>query len=105
MPESGAWLPNTVGAIGGGAEDLVHERELDLAEPLAAELGRQVGGPQPAALDLLLEGRDDLVQPVVVSSSRIVSSGHSSRLTNSVIQSRCSWNSGSVEKSQATPRT
>ena len=36
------------------AEDLVHEAELDLAEALAAELGRQVRRPQPALLDLLL---------------------------------------------------
>ena len=34
------------------AEDLVHEPELDLAEALAAELGRQVRGPQPARADL-----------------------------------------------------
>ena len=31
-----------------GPEDLVHQPELDLAEALAAELGRQMGGPQPA---------------------------------------------------------
>jgi hypothetical protein len=40
----------------------VHEAELDLAEALAAELGRQVRGPQPAALDLLLQRRVDAVE-------------------------------------------
>ena len=42
----------------GRAEDLVHQAELDLAEALAAEVGRQVGGPQAALLDLLLQRRD-----------------------------------------------
>ena len=40
-----------------GAEDLVHQAEADLAHALPAELGRQVGGPQPARLDLLLQRR------------------------------------------------
>jgi hypothetical protein len=44
------------------AEDLVHEAELDLAEALAAELGRQVRRPQPAALDLVLQRRVDAVE-------------------------------------------
>ena len=48
LPESGAWLPNALGANGELPEDLVHEAELDLAEALAAELGSQVRRPQPA---------------------------------------------------------
>ena len=44
------------------AQDLVHEAELDLAEALPAEVGRQVRGPQPAALDLLLQRRVDAVE-------------------------------------------
>ena len=47
------------------AEDLVHEAELDLAEALAAEVGRQVGGPQAALLDLLLERRDGALEAVL----------------------------------------
>ncbi len=47
-----------------GAEDLVHQPEAHLAHALAAELGRQVGGPQPALLDLLLQRRDRLAQTV-----------------------------------------
>ena len=65
LPESGAALPNTDGANGGRAEDLVHQAELDLAEALAAEVGRQVRGPQPALLDLLLERRDHALEAVL----------------------------------------
>ena len=48
--------PRRVAAL---AEDLVHQPELDLAEPAAAELRRQVRGPQALLLDLLLERRGD----------------------------------------------
>ena len=40
-----------------GAEDLVHEAELDLAEPLAPELGIEVCRPQILSLDLLPQRR------------------------------------------------
>jgi hypothetical protein len=43
-------------------QDLVHQPELDLAEALAAEVRRQVRGPQSAALDLLLQRRVDAVE-------------------------------------------
>ncbi len=46
------------GRVRRGAEDLVHEAEPDLAEALPAEVRRQVRGPQPALLDLLLERLD-----------------------------------------------
>ena len=42
-------------AVHGLAEDLVHQAELDLAEPEPAHVRRQVGGPQALALDLLLQ--------------------------------------------------
>src|SRR5205807_9338998 len=45
-----------------GSEDLVHEAELELAEPLAAELGIEVRGPQPALLDLLLQRLVDAIE-------------------------------------------
>ena len=45
-----------------GPEDLVHQPELDLAEALAAELGRQMRGPQPVLLDLLLQRRVDAIE-------------------------------------------
>ena len=62
LPESGALLPKTSGASERPTEDLVHQSQADLAEPHAAELGREVGGPQPSALDLVLEGPDERAQ-------------------------------------------
>src|SRR5258708_2499046 len=38
-----------------GAQDLVHQAELALSVALPAVLGREVAGPEPAGLDLLLE--------------------------------------------------
>ena len=58
LPESGAPLPNTTGAYGLRAEDLVHEAELDLAEALAAEIGREVRRPQLLLAHLLLQRGD-----------------------------------------------
>ena len=47
------------------AEDLVHQAELDLAEALAAEVGRQVRRPQAALADLLLQRRDRALEAVL----------------------------------------
>ena len=58
LPESGAWLPNATGANGLEPRISCMQAELDLAEALAAELGRQVGGPQAALAHLLLQRRD-----------------------------------------------
>ena len=41
-------------------QDLVQQGQLELAVALAAELGTEVGGPQPLAANLLLQGVDDL---------------------------------------------
>ncbi len=49
------------------AEDLVEQRELELAVALAAELGAEVGRPQALAPDLLLEGVDD--RPTLAASA------------------------------------
>ena len=88
-----------------GAEDLVHQAEADLAHALAAELLGQVGGPQAALLDLLLQRAPCArISPSRPSSGQIVSSGQISRRTRSRIQSSCSWKSGSVEKSQLIAR-
>ena len=48
------------------AEDLVQQAELDLAVALPAELGRQVGGPQAAGADLVLERLDRPLEAVHV---------------------------------------
>src|SRR5690349_2696279 len=48
-----------------GAEDLMHQPELDLAESLAAELGIEVRRPQAALADLLGERRNRAFEPVV----------------------------------------
>src|SRR5262249_48201082 len=47
------------------AEDLVEQRQLELPVSLPAELGTEVGGPQPALPDLLLQRVDDLPQAFV----------------------------------------
>ena len=84
-----------------GAEDLVHETQTDLSQALAAELRRQVRGPQPPRLDLLLQRRERSPPGHrCPSSCQIASSGQISRRTKSAIQSSCSWKSVSVEKSQ-----
>ena len=71
LPESGAWLPKALGAERRGAEDLVHEAELDLAEALAAELGRQVRRPQAALAHLLLQRRQRAVELRTVEVERL----------------------------------
>jgi hypothetical protein len=58
----GRLVAERVGREGRRAEDLVHEAELDLAEALPAEVGRQMRRPQPAALDLVLQRRVDAVE-------------------------------------------
>src|SRR5439155_16581706 len=40
---------------GGAAEDLVHQRELDLSEAAPAQLGTEMAGPQPALPDDALQ--------------------------------------------------
>jgi hypothetical protein len=47
------------------AEDLVEQRQLELAVALAAELGAQVGGPQVLAPHLGLQRVDDLAPGLV----------------------------------------
>ena len=47
------------------AEDLVEQRQLQLAVALPAELGAEVGRPQPLAAHLLLQRVDDLAAGVV----------------------------------------
>ena len=44
------------------AEDLVHQAELDLAEALTAELGRQVSRPEALLPDLLVQRRVDPIE-------------------------------------------
>ena len=101
MPESGAWLPKANGANGDRAEDLVHQAELDLAEALAAELGRQVRGPQPALLDLLLQRRDSAVEAVLVELAEDRLDRPDLRAHEVAHPVELRWNSGSVEKSHA----
>ena len=48
------------GRPGGSAEDLVEQRELQLAVALPAELGPEVRGPEPLAPHLLLQRVDGL---------------------------------------------
>ncbi len=78
----------------------MHQAEPDLAEAASAELGRKVRGPQPAALDLLLQGADQLTHRVVVERDGLEREDLSR--TKLRIHASCSSNSGSVEKSHAT---
>ena len=86
--------------VRGLAQDLVHQAQLDLAEPTSAQLRWKVRSPQPPALDLLLEGFDGLEHGVVAQGQGL--EGKSSSRTTWRIQASCSSNSGSVEKSHAT---
>ena len=45
LPVSGAWQPKTIGAHADAAQDLVQQRQLQLAVALAAELGPEVAWP------------------------------------------------------------
>ena len=76
----------------------MHQAELDLAEALAAELGVEVRRPQAALLDLLLQRRHR-AHRAARSRGRASRAARSPRGRTSRIQSRCAWNSGSVEKS------
>ena len=87
-----------------GPEDLVHQPELDLAEALPAELGRQVRGPQAALLDLLLQRRVDAVEVGLVRRSSIVLDRPHLLAHELAHPLELASNSGSVEKSQATCR-
>ncbi len=64
-PSPGALFPKVTGPSERLAQDLVHQAEPDLAEPHPAQLGWEVGGPQPLLLHLVLEGTDDPEQLVI----------------------------------------
>ena len=55
FPVSGACAPKIPGAEPDRPEDLVHQRELHLAVPLAAELRAEVARPEVVVLHDLLE--------------------------------------------------
>ncbi len=66
-----------VAGVGGGgaedrrrplraAEDLIHQRQLELPEPLAAELRAEVAGPQALLLHLLPQRRQDRPRRLVL---------------------------------------
>ena len=59
MPESGAWRAEHRRRPTGPAEDLVQQRELDLAVAPAAEFGPEMRGPQSLVLHLLLQRAQD----------------------------------------------
>ena len=80
LPVSGAWQPNTIERPLRPAEDLVEERELQLAEALAAELGAEVGGPEAALAHLVLQRVDDRPPGVVERVELQVGEEHVERL-------------------------
>ena len=58
LPRVGRLAAEDGGRAAVTAEHLVHQRELDLAEALAAEFGAEVAGPQALVLHLLLQRLD-----------------------------------------------
>ena len=50
----------------GSAEDLVHQRQLELAESLTAKTGVQMAGPQSALFHLLLQRLEQRPRPAIL---------------------------------------
>ena len=107
LPESGAWQPNTIGAQFDRPMISFISASFSWPYPRPPRSGPRWHAHRPAVLDLLLERTDDLlvhrVRAVVdeVRAEREVERLDTRSRTNSSIQSSCSWNSGSVEKSHA----
>ena len=59
------------GRVDAAPEDLVHEPELHLTEPTPAELGLEMGGPQPLTPDLVLHRVGDAAERVHVQLERL----------------------------------
>ena len=89
------------------AEDLVEQRQLQLAVALAAELGAEVGGPQALRRGPRSFSGSMILRSRVVERRELAgpgqsrSSGSTSSRTNASAQSSFAWNSGSVSKSHA----
>jgi hypothetical protein len=100
LPESGAWLPKTTGANGLLPRISCMSPSLTWPNPGPPSSGGRCAAHRPRSRTCSCSGAIARSKPPGPSSSKIVSIGHTSARTKSRIQSSCSWNSGSVEKSQ-----
>src|SRR5215218_2365755 len=101
LPESGAWLPNTDGANTDEPRISCMSPSLTWPKPCPPRSGGRCAAHSPRSLTCSLSGAIARSKPSWPRSSKTVSIGQISSRTNSRIQSSCSWNSGSVEKSHA----
>src|SRR4051794_39618892 len=103
LPESGAWLPNANGAYGVVPRISCISPSLTWPKPCPPSSLSRWAAHSPRALTCSCRGA---IARIIWSYSRLrTSSGQISSRTNSPIQSSCSWNSGSVEKSHAIAPT
>src|SRR3954454_11067222 len=101
LPESGAWLPNTLGANTDEPRISCMRPSLTWPKPWPPRSGGRWAAHSPRSLTCSWSGATARTKPSWPSSSNTVSIGQISSRTKSRIQSSCSWNSGSVEKSHA----
>src|SRR3954453_21750551 len=101
LPESGAWLPNTLGANTDEPRISCMRPSFTWPKPWPPRSGGRWAAHSPRSLTCSWSGATARSKPSWPSSSNTVSIGQISSRTKSRIQSSCSWNSGSVEKSHA----
>src|SRR3954452_17699359 len=101
LPESGAWLPNAFGASADVPSISCMSPSFTCPKPCPPRSGGRWAAHRPRSLTCSCSGRTARSKPSWPSSSNTVSIGQISSRTKSRIQSSCSWNSGSVEKSHA----
>ena len=97
LPESGAWLPNTVGAQGDMPSISCIRPSLTCPKPWPPSSGVRWAAHRPCFLTWSWSERT--IRMKVRSSVSRTSSGKTSRFTKSRIHSSLASNSGSVEKS------
>src|SRR4051812_21191488 len=105
LPESGAALPNANGANGLEPRISCIRPSLTWPKPWPPSSGGRCAAHRPRSRTCSCSGATARTKPSWPSSSNTVSIGQTSSRTRSRIQSSCAWNSGSVEKSHAIPRS
>ena len=101
LPESGACVAEHRRGEGELPRISCIRPSLTWPKPWPPRSGGRCAAHSPRSLTCSLSGAIARSKPSWPSSSKTVSIGQISSRTNSRIQSSCSWNSGSVEKSHA----